>query len=116
MKRTQSINSAPVNTMAAPMLPEDQSPLPDRMKVFPAPCTTPVWATAVWGSKPARKTSKPPGLADRWESSPMRTLNARVKRPWTSSFHIATTICSSGSIMMALYGQKWGAPGSVRAG
>jgi hypothetical protein len=74
MKRTQSMTRATLSAMAALMLPEEPSPRLDTvnglfMKTAPnrfrTSDSTALWATAVWGSKPASDTSKSPGLTGR---------------------------------------------------
>jgi hypothetical protein len=58
-------------------------------KRFPAYGTTALWATAVWGSKPAPNPNTPLELPGLWDSSTAWALSARGCSARASSIGVA---------------------------
>jgi hypothetical protein len=101
--------------MAALMLPRDPSPAPDMVnarlmktaqKRFPASSTSALWATAVWGTKPAQDRNTPLELPPLWDSSAVRALRTRGCSAWTSSLNAATAAFLPEAVKTAFYGDN----------
>jgi hypothetical protein len=82
MKQILTVTTPAVSSMATLMFSKDPRPAPDMvnarlMKTAPksllASGTTGLWATAVWGTKPAEDRNTPPELPLSWDSSAVWT-------------------------------------------
>ncbi len=108
MEQTMIISTPALNSMTAMMPPtmlaKDTSPTPDALKTLPAYSTSALWATAVWGTKPASDpTLELPSL---WDSSAVRTLNTRGCSEWTSPLNAATATFLRETAKTARYGDN----------
>ena len=73
----------------------------------PAMFSTPaLWATAVWGTKPASDLNPPLELPSLWDAGAVRTLNTRGRRVWTSPLNAATASFLREAVKTARYGDN----------
>lgn len=84
MEKTMIVTTPTLSSRAALMLSKDPSPALDIVnarlmkiapKTFPASSTAALWATAVWGTKPAADLNTRLNLPPLWDSNAVRTVS-----------------------------------------
>jgi hypothetical protein len=101
MEQRMRVTTPTVSSMAALMLPtmfhKYPSPAPDMVssrlmktvKRFPASSASALWATAVWGTKPASDRNTPLEFPLLWDGSAVQPLRTPGGRTWVGSLDSA---------------------------
>jgi len=89
-------STTPVTSiLASLMVPEDPGVAPVLTNVQPIPGTTAMWATAVWGSKPAAKRHPGLELPAFWDSTELWAWSAPGCGASPPTLHAATNLHSA---------------------
>jgi hypothetical protein len=97
MEQTMIVTTPAVTAL---MFAKDLNP------AFPPSATTALWATAVWGTKPAQDRNTPLELPPVWDPNAARALRTRNRTALTISPKAATAAFLLEAFKTALYGDN----------
>jgi hypothetical protein len=102
-------------TMLATMFHKEPGPAPDMvkarlmktaLKTLTASSTPALWATAVWGTKPASDLNPPFELPSLWDSSAVLAVSTRGCSEWNSPLNAAKATFLREAVRTARYGDN----------